>query len=441
MNDFDEATIEIFNEYVEEILINEKTDLEEVIDNIYETLISDKKWPKEITSEIISYICQIHDKNESKSNNDIKPLLNEKFTLDEEFGSNVLQYYISTNFSCATAINLFNCTIIDYGMDLGKEESEIVEYMVEFFEESEEKNAILKHILNRLEVDVEDVEYDNMSQDYITTVLGYYFDQELKPDFHSLRINSRFQEIIDYENEMTSDNDFELLYDDIIELDESYDYASDIISILSLIEEDPNNYKKFISNEKYGKNVLKKYFKSIFLNTDEEHYATINEIARSFLSEIIGDEKDPKAKAITLNFYFQSITEEYEKKFETLKKYNISLEEIKKVQKICLISDYYNYTSELVFSPLWVEESSKDEIQSEINTYQQQLTAFIKHSDLNTILDRFDTDDNVRLGIITTCVTNNNDYNICDDIDTLRRINPYLILEQNTNKTYQKKID
>ena len=440
MSTFDKITIESFNEYVEDLVTNDMTSLAEITDSIYDLLTSDTKWPKEATSEIIAYICKLHDKNELEANGTITPFSNEKFIKDEEFGSNVLYYYISAYLKDACVINLFNTTIIDYGMDLDKEESQMVDYMTDFLEENERRNIILKHIFKNLDIDVEEIDYNSISPDYLNAILEYYFDQVLKPDFHSLRINAYCQGIIDYDNNFPSDEAFALLYKNIIELDETYDYACDIISMLSTVEEDPNNYKKYTTTEDYGIEVLKKYFKTIFMASNKDNYIFINEIARGFLEEIKGDKKTPQESITTLNFYFQSITKEYEKKFSTLQKYNISLEEIKQVQKVCLISDYYNYNSELVFNPLWIEEISKDKKESDFNTYQQEVATFIKDNDINTLLNRFDTDDNFRLTLINTYVTNNNDYSICTDTDTLKRINPYFIVERSRNKTYQKKL-
>ena len=233
-------------------------------------------------------------------------------------------------------------------------------------------------------------------------------------------------------NEFPKLEKIEKLYDEIINKNEEFGYLGAIGSFLVFVGDDIDGYDRFISDREYGIGALIKYYKmslgqNIYSEEVKEQVFFINELARDILYNLIGDINNNDKNIATIEAYFNKgfgISEYYE---PYRKLYNISFEDMVNIQKICLISDYYNK----YFDSLNKDNLTFDNIK------------IINENKNEKLLETFNSNLEFKKGLIESFVddifTDNHNIELCSDVNTLARINPFLIIEMASNKAYQKK--
>ena len=444
-------------------------DISDASNILWDYLINDRSLSFEEKNFIIGFICLDYIENPfitDKPVNLEKAI--EKFNQDNIFGVDVLDTYIDKYFSDAILINKYNLLNLGYAEELDIDDDAVVGRIYTVFNNSsffndEEKVKILKHLVYncKCEIDSEkekyrfseidygyeylsDLEYyydhfedlDVSDNNFIFNLIEHYFKSIIYDDFKVNRLESMISSLLKKTNKLPSIDEIEKLYDEIIYKNEEFCYLDAIEYILEFINPSSfDNYDRFINDKEYGINELIRFYNlSVGNNAKmsedmEDDVLFINEIARDILYNLIEDVNNINKNTSEIEYYFDigfGISEYYNL---YQKMYNISFNDMLKIQKLCLISDYYNRYSDantdndtVSFNISLINNSKRDEL---LNIFDENFL-FRK-----TVIESF----------VESTIIDQKNINLCTDINTLYKINPFLMFEMSSNKAYQKKID
>lgn len=415
--------IDNFLNYTKKLLLTTNNSATEVAAELYSLITTSPKTIEDNYS-IIKSICGKNNKKNAKL-----------FIKDYAYGITALKDYMAKYCKNELIIASFHFEMVDMGSNLNHEEEEIPDIILSKLEDNPNRLIIKKYILKRLNKD----DADTIDIDTITE----YYETFLVEDFHNLKFEILCSSIITDYTSLPSDEEFKSLYDTLIDLNLEYGYEQTLKEMLESIDcTNDSNYEQFTYDEDYALEILKKYFSKYLIDPEEKEAELINYVARRYLSIFIY-QNTPKDNKISiydvLDYYFMNLKDINPDIFKTLPEYGLNLKQLQKVQKISLISDYYNYNSDIVFSPEYIDKIKSNKELSEYNKMAQSYISFIKSHTTEELIHQFDNDYIFRHACIVTYVSSMSyEYNVCSDTDTLRRINPYFVLEQLTNRNYQK---
>lgn len=449
---------------------------DDVAQTIYNSLKYISKYTHDQKNFIIERVCLDYMFNflEKEKPNSLDEVVYQ-FKTDKRFATKLLDIYIDKYFQDELTINNFNRLCLEYNEQLDVFENNIPLIMYTLFTKSsyfnkDEKVLILDHLIKECKTDIEKLkEYDefpceewfmedllkyedntNLKLDGIMNnkhfcleLIQYYFRTYILEDFQIQKIDNICISIMKNKKSMPSRFKIEQLYEKITEIDKIYNYKDAILNIIELSksydEGDINDllefvydsdeyYEKFIDEADYGVEVLRKYIKQVILDQEENNIELIHEVSRKILFEIVDLNNSIDKNTETISYYLDNnnIAQGFYNTFYS--GYKTSLKTMIVFQKICLISDYYNN-----YSDKQLDNNTKDNI------------TLIKSNSMIELLDIFDNNKIFSKNCIENFVKSTFDKDednkgICQDIETLKKINPLLPFEQLSNKAYQKKI-
>ena len=391
----------------------------------------------------------------------------DKIKHNEEFSENILGLYISSNFHHDLAINDFNRYMLKLSRDMEIDEENISYHLFNVFINSDrysmdDKKTIIYHILKECHDDIERTQkydeaiYDSWfieevdtymnDEESLLSALGYkeefgrvllksYFDAYILEDFQLERFDYKCMQMLDDIREMPSEYKLNLLYLELINLDKQFGYKNVILNLMdnaSFSKDDEfdedMDYQLFLTDRDVGITAIREHFyKNILEDTVNSDYVKfINVAARENLSRFVNFNWNVEANVNDIDLYFSmnavrgSLTSAFLKDVRSLQ---ININNMQNLQKICLISDYYNSFSDKKDHP-YID--------------------FIRDSETSEVMMAFDSNSEFRRNCIRCFVEDTitpytNNRSLCTDDGTLRRINPFFMLEQSGNEAYQKK--
>lgn len=424
---------------------------------------------KEVIIEFVctDYMDNFNEKNKPDSLSEAK----EKFKNDATFAAEVLSVYIDKYFYNDLVINRLNNLFLNYSDESYANETNVasilyIVIMQSSYFTNDEKNLVLKHIIKECQDDLkrreksgEALDYsddlinllineeDNLSEyfaddkDALIQLIDYYFKAYILEDFQLIKFENICDSIISDYTKMPSEKNFSKIYEAIIELDSRFNYKDTILNIIATVNNNDNDldglyqstyyedeeYDIFVSDESYGTEIIKQYLKQTMLDIDEARVELINEIIRDSLKTLVSPQKTIDENVGVIVHHFANSNYGRKADDQSCQKYGIEIQEFMLYQKICLISDYYNRFSD---EPL--------------NTVISNHIYFIKNMDRKQILNYFNYDQYLARFCVESFVeetlgVNCESHGICKDIDTIKKINPFYILEKTNNTSYQKK--
>ena len=462
--DFDKL-INNFNKMVNnEVAYQFIEDISDASNSLWDYLVNKTKLSFEERNFIIGFICFDYLNNPFiKDKIDLVQAI-ERFNIDNIFGVNVLDEYIEKHFYDAILINRYNNLNLNYSEELELDDDQVTDRIYEVLNNSsffnnEEKEKIIKYLIEECQESVEsskenykfsemdyndnylsDLEYyyenideiDLSDDEFILNLINHYFSLFIESDFKLNRLEYMISSIMEKENKLPKLEEIEKMYDDIVIKDEKYGYMAAIEYILEFVSNnDFENYDTFINDREFGiRSLIKIYQLSLgdnsFADLDEEIFF-VNELARDILYNLVGDLNHNDSNVAEIEYYFNlgfGIKEFYEP-YKRL--YSIDYNDMVKIQKICLISDYYNKYS---------DNMSNDAVSNNIK--------IINENSQNKLLELFDENLEFKKSLIESFVddifTDSYGVSLCSDINTLKRVNPFTIIEMSSNKAYQKKL-
>lgn len=429
----------------------------------------------------IDYFMNFNERHGFKNILDLKS----QFISDQAICNKVIETYMDKYFQSDITIYDFNCLCLSYSEDLDASIDDTISNikkvltMTSRFKNDELLN-ILDHMASACQKNVQYLVYGNsdlylFDESFLETIVNYnndpeslfdefmnsdnfgldllttYFNEFLIDDF----LNDRFKNYCDYILEnyklIPIDEKIDIIYSQLIDnnmendLDDIISIIIEAVDILSSIdksenddqlnyeyEDDDRDYQRFYDDPTWGKMVLKYYIVNrISLDEKKDEYINkidvkfINEIARELLNTFINPEKSHDKHIASIEYYFEKCKDIREFYDINYREYGIELDRMIYYQKRLLLSDYYNNYSD-----------------NPIDDFTKENITFIRNNDVETIIKHFN-DDRAFAGAcienyIENTISEDNKKGICQDTETLKRINPFLLFEQYNNKTYQK---